>query len=369
MADEVWILGGAGRSGREAAQVLAAAGVPLVLVGRDGARLRDVSAQVDGARTLVAGSVAAMIGEIGQQRPAVVVNTVGPFAATAGPIARACLAAGSYADLGNDFAAASAVLGLHQDAVAAGRTLVTGAGFGVLATESVVVRLCEGRPGALRVRTDAVPSVALEAGVLGEALAATIIDGVPAGGRRYTDGRLVRARVGGDRLRLTLPDGSPVTTASIPFGELVAAQRASGAPSVVSASSEVPSSPAVQAVLPLAAALLKIGPLRDLARRRLARVSFADRPGPRQHSWGRAHVQWPDRTSRTGWLRTGDASVFTAAVLAEVARRLLAGDGQPGAYTPAALFGASLAETCGGQFLLDGQPDHVDGQPGRVGRG
>jgi hypothetical protein len=42
---------------------------------------------------------------------------------------------------------------------------------------------------------------------------------------------------------------------------------------------------------------------------------------------------------------------------AEIARRLLAGDGRPGAYTPAALFGATLAESCGGEYL--------PAQPGR----
>jgi len=360
VVDEVWILGGAGRSGRATAANLAAVGVSPVLVGRDAARLKEVAVRVGGARAVVADSVDAMIAQIRRERPAVVVNTVGPFAATAAPLAQACLPASSYVDLGNDFLAASAVLALHEQAAAAGRTLVTGAGFGVLATESVVVTLCEGRAAPERVRTHAVPSVELEAGVLGEALAATIIDGVPEGGRRYARGRLVRARVGGEREHLTLPDGSQVTTASIPLGELVAAQRASGAPLVVAASSEVPSSAAARAVLPLASALLSIGPLRTLARRRLARVRFGDRPRPRDHSWGRADVQWADGTHRVGWLRAGDASTFTAAVLAEVARRLLHGEGRPGAYTPAALYGPSLAEACGGEFVLDGQPDHVE---------
>lgn len=218
MADEVWILGGAGRSGRATAVTLAAAGVPVVLVGRDAARLQDAAARVVAARTVVADSVEAMIVEIRRQQPAVVVNTVGPFAATAAPVARACLPSSSYVDLGNDFLAVSALLGLHEQAVAAGRALVTGAGFGVLATESVVVRLCQGRPPAERVRTDAVPSVALEAGVLGESLAATIVDGVPEGGRRYAHGRLVRAQVGGDIAHLTLPDGSRVHHRERPAG-------------------------------------------------------------------------------------------------------------------------------------------------------
>ncbi len=360
MTDEVWILGGAGRSGRAAAADLAAADVPVVLVGRDEARLQQASARVGAARWVVAESVELATAEIRRQRPAVVVSTVGPFAATAAPVAQACLPSSAYVDLGNDFLSVSAVLGLQEQAVAAGRTLVTGAGFGVLATESVVVSLCEGRPAAARVRTDAVPSVALEGGVLGEALAATIVDGIPEGGRRYAHGRLVRARVGGDVEHLTLPDGTQVTTASIPLGELVAAQRASGAPFVVSASSEVPSSPVARLVLPVGSALLSFGPLRALARRRLARVQLAERQRPRVHSWGRAEVRWADGASRVGWLRTGEASTFTAAVLAEVARRLLHGEGRPGAYTPAALFGPSLAEACGAELLLDGPLDRAE---------
>jgi len=344
MSDEVWILGATGRSGRSIAAQLLARGVTPVLVGRDATRLQAVATQVAGARAVVADSVAAMAAEIRRQRPAVVVHTVGPFAATAVPIAQACLPAGSYLDLGNDVIAASGVLALHRQAVAAGRTLVTGAGFGVLATESVVVALCEGRGPAAQVRTDMVPSVELEPGVLGESLAATILDGLPHGGRRYEHGQLVRARVGGDATRLVLPDGSTVT--------LVAAQRASRAPSAVAASSEAPTGPAVRAILPVASALLSIAPLRAFAKRRLAQIKIAGREAPRQHSWAHAHVTWPDGSTREGWLRLGSASLFTAATSAEVAARLLTGQGRPGAYTPAALFGPSLAEICGGELLM-----------------
>jgi hypothetical protein len=159
--------------------------------------------------------------------------------------------------------------------------------------------------------------------------------------------------LGGDVSQLTLPDGSTVTTASIPLGELIAAQRASGAPSVVAASSEAPSSPMVRAVLPLATALLAIGPVRAFAKRRLAQVKIKSKERPREYSWGHARLQWADGTTSEGWLRVGEAQAFTGAVPAEVVRRLLAGEGRPGAYTPAALFGPSLAEACGGEYLIE----------------
>jgi short subunit dehydrogenase-like uncharacterized protein len=359
MGTEVWILGGTGRSARAIAAELVSGGVTPVLVGRDAARLADSAARAGNGRTVVAGSVEAMTAEIRRQQPAVVINTIGPFTATAVPVARACLPGSDYVDLANDVAAVTALLGMNGAAAAAGRTVVTGAGFGVTATESVVVKLCEGHPAPTRVRVDMVPSLEVGAGVIGEALAGTILDGLPDvdgggryEGRRYEDGRLVRARIGGDLAHLTLPDGSRVTTASMPLGELIAAQRASGAPSVVAASSEAPSSPAVRAVLPLATALLAIAPVRAFAKRRLARVKVKARERPREHSWGHARLEWADGTTREGWLRVGEAQAYTGAVPAEVARRLLAGEGRPGAYTPAALFGPSLAEACGGEYLI-----------------
>jgi short subunit dehydrogenase-like uncharacterized protein len=161
MSTEVWILGGTGRSARAIAAELVSRGVTPVLVGRDATRL---AAAAGAGRTVVAGSVEAMVAEIRRQQPAVVINTVGPFTETAKPIIQACLPGSHYVDLANDVAAVSTVLGLHEAAAAADRSLVTGAGFGVTATESVVVKLCEGRPAPSRVRVDMVPSLESEEG-------------------------------------------------------------------------------------------------------------------------------------------------------------------------------------------------------------
>ena len=360
MAFEVWILGGAGRSGQVIAAELRQRDLEPVLVGRDSSRLARVAAQVGAERTVTAASIDAMAAEIERQRPAVVINTIGPFTSTSVPLARACLPGSHYLDLANDIGAVLAVLAMNVEALDAGRSLVTGAGFGVTATESVVVALCAGRPRPSAVRVDMVPSLETSDGVIGVALASTILSGLPGvpgggryAGRRFRDGRLVRTAVGGHPRSLDLPDGSRVTTAVIPLGELIAAQRASEAPSVVATSSEAPSTPLFRAAFPLAGVLLSVPPVRRFAVRRLAAVKTTARPRPREHSWGHARIEWPDGTVREGWLQVGEAQGFTGAVPAEVARRLLAGEGSAGAHTPAALFGPGLAESCGGQLSLD----------------
>ncbi len=350
MNAQIWVLGGTGRSGRTIAAQLARHGLTAVLVGRDASRLH-TAAQPTGSETLPAPSLAAAAAEIRQQRPAVVVNTVGPFTTTAPEVIDACRAVGShYVDLANDVAALSAAYGMHDAATRAGHTLVTGAGFGVTATESVVAKLCEGRPAPLWVRVDMVPSIAMEEGTAGEALIGTLLGSLH--GRRITDGRLAPARIFSDAMRLTLPDGSQVTTASMPSGELLAAHRASGARHVLSATSEAPSSPLIPAMMPALGSLMRWGRLRAFTTRHLARVRVEAKTRPREHSWGHAVVTWTDGETREGWLRLGDAQEFTGAVAAEIARRLLTGKGRPGAFTPAALFGTTLAESCGAAYLL-----------------
>ncbi|MFJ4275648.1 saccharopine dehydrogenase NADP-binding domain-containing protein [Streptomyces coelicoflavus] len=354
---EVWIVGATGRVGRGVAARLAAQGLRVVPVGRSRERMRAAGAEAGlppDVRTVVADSAERIADEVVRERPRVVVNTMGAYATTAPVIARACVSVGGhYVDQANDVAAVQGLLALHDEAARAGSTLVTGAGFGVLATEAVVAKLCEERPAPHRVRVDSVASVAVEAGALGVALATGIVDTLTSGGRRYANGRLVASRLGADPRRLVFPDGTSATSAGVASGELLAARAASGAPFVTAASSLAPASPFLRAVLPLLGRLLSVPALRRLAVDRLGRVTVKAAPRPREHSWGHAVVEWSDDTRREGWLRAGEGMAFTTDVTATVTGLLVRGAGRPGSWTPAAAFGHGLATTAGGTFVLD----------------
>lgn len=328
----IWILGAGGRVGRAVAARLRAAGQPLTLAGRRPAEGLDFVGTLDDA-----------LAEIKATRPAVVVHTVGPYTRTAAPVLDACPPGTHYVDVANELTVTSSLLDRHFP----DRTVVTGAGFGVYATESLVLHLRGDRPPAARTRVDAIASVGADPGRLGAALAGTIADGFATGGRAVRDGRVVPFGVGAARERLTTPDGDRVSTAAMPTGELIAAWRAAGADHVTAASVLAPP----RAVAATLGALLKL----PAAEKNLSRVRTSARERPRTHSWAHAHLTWPDGTIRAGWLRAGeDAMDFTASILAEVARRLAAGEGRPGPWTPGALFGPSLAEAVGGAFLPEG---------------
>ena len=344
----IWVLGATGRVGRAVLPRLLDQGEPLVLVGRDSARLRELGT---GLRVVIADTAERMARAIEEERPTVVINTIGNYAETAPIIARACMAhGGHYLDQAADLVAVPRLLGLHDEAAGAGSTLVTGAGFGVLATEAVVAKLCEDRPAPASVRVDAVASVAVEDGLLGTALAASIVDGLATGGRRYRNGSLARSRLGAGPRRLVLPDGEQAATSEAPTAELLAAQRISGAPNVTASSAMLPASPVIRAALPVVGRLLALEPLRRRAVTRLAAIRGKAAPKPRTHSWGHAVVTWPDGTTREGWLKAGEAMDFTAEVTAAVAARLARGEGKPGAYTPAAAFGPDLAVAAGAEI-------------------
>jgi short subunit dehydrogenase-like uncharacterized protein len=349
MADEIWVLGATGRTGRAVAARLHAAGATVVLAGRDRTRLDAVAAGLPGARVRV-GSLEEVLARLSQEAPAVVVNTVGPFGETAVRVARACPPGTHAVDVANELAAVQGVLDLDGEAAATGRVFVTAAGFGAMATESVLLHGCVGQPAPARVRVDAIASVATEAGTIGASLAGSILGDLPAGGRRVEHGRLTSDRVGSAADRFDTPDGDRVSTGSLPSGELLAAWRGSGAESVVAASAMVPTGP-VTRLVPAVGLLLRVPGASRLAIRGLARVPMKAADRPRVHSWARARIEWADGTVRVGWLRCGDALDFTAAAAAEVALRLARGEGRPGAHTPAALFGPEIAVAAGGEFL------------------
>lgn len=362
MNEEIWVLGATGRTGRLIAERLHRAGRSVVLVGRNAERLATLAAELattagtDSRQPrIVCGSLEETLFQLTPSAPAVVVNTVGPFRTTAAQVAAACPPGTHYVDVANEMPASQDILDLDRAATATNRTLVTGAGFGVFAVESILLHLCQGEPTPTRVRVDALASVATEPGPIGAALASSILDGLPAGGRAVEGGRLVRSSVGGRATRLTTPDGDAVVTGSAPTSELLAAWKATGAGSVVAGSSMIPTGTAVRLAIPVASQVMRIPAVARFAVNRLARVQLKAAPMPTAHSWGHARVQWSSGRVREGWMRTGDGMDFTVAVAAEVALRLAQGQGRPGAFTPGSLFGPELVDAVGGEFVIEGE--------------
>jgi short subunit dehydrogenase-like uncharacterized protein len=345
----IWIFGATGLSGRAIARELVRGGADVVLVGRDEDKLAAVGRSIGGSSNQrVVSGLTALVELIDAEKPDVVVNAVGPYGITSLPLARACLAAGAhYVDQANELEPVQQLLELDAEARAREVTLLTGAGFGVLATEALVVELRDGRSPAARAMVAALPAVQQ----LGSSVLASAVDAIAYGGRRYRDGRLVRRRLGADHERIPLPNAPARDALAVPTGELEATRRASGAGDVLAYSSEVPTGPLVRAVLPAVSALLALRPIRAGIQRLISRVRLTPPAKTGDVSWAYARLEWADGSRREAWLRTGEGYAFTARVAALAAERLGDGTAVPGAFTPGALFGAELARLAGGEIV------------------
>ncbi|BDZ47772.1 membrane protein [Frondihabitans sucicola] len=353
MTNDIWILGATGRTGRDVAARLDREGVDLVLAGRSRSTLDALAGELGGRPRVSVGSLDENLRRLAQDPPRVVVNTVGPFATTSRQVSEALPDGTHYVDISNEFSGFEDVFGLDERAKRKGQTLVKGAGYGVMGTEAAILRLCEGRPRPARVRVDSLPTLALAAGPLGAALAGSVVEVIRFGGREVRGGSLVRSATASHPRTIVTPEGDSLFTGGGASGDLFAAWRASGAEAVVAASMAAPSNPVVRRViLPILGVLIRIPGAPAFLSGRIAKIKLKEGSMARTATWGHAEAEWPDGTTSEAWLRTGDAGVFTADVFAEVALRLLRGEGKPGAFTPGALFGADLAEAAGATITL-----------------
>jgi saccharopine dehydrogenase (NAD+, L-lysine-forming) len=314
------VVGASGTMGRLIALEAVRRELDVVLAGRAGERLADVARTLPSGRARVAvvdvGDAAAVGAVVGPGD--VVVNTVGPFSRFAEPVVEACLRSGTaYVDLANELAAVRAVLERDADARERGVQLVTGAGFGVVATETLALILKHASPERLEsVYVAAAQAVAYAT----RGVQATIQDSLAQGSPRYVDGQLVAGALGEGATTIQLPDGQremmPVAS-----GDLIAAQRATGAPNVVAyaAVRGERGEPATEAKEMRSVAV---------ARGRTARGAEIE-----------ADITF------------GEGFAASAAIAVEVAVRTI-GQARPGAWTPGQLFGTELALACGGVVRL-----------------
>ena len=322
VTSDVLLLGAAGNSGRLVAAELAARGLSVRLAGRRRGPLEDLARVLgaDGASTDVrsvdvsdAASLAEAIVGVG-----VVLSTIGPFTRQAGPVIDACLAAGvPYVDIANEWPAVRGLLDRDEEARAHGVTLVTGAGFGPAATETLVLRLVErlgGVPDVVRVAAAA--GVSRQSDGVRQTIQESLSHGVAV---TYRHDQVIQEALGSGATILTF-GGAQREMLPGPVGDLEAARLASGAANVVA----YIANPA-------------------------ARSSGTD-----SYTW--AEVRGPDGHTLAAELHTGEGVRATAAIAAETTRRVLAG-AEPGAWTAGRLFGAALVtDATGAHVTVNGQP-------------
>ena len=346
------IYGSTGFTGRLIAQRAVEAGFAPVLAGRNEDRVRR-QADFLGTpwRTVSLNSIEALtdaLSDIGA-----VVHAAGPFVVTAPPMLEACLRARThYLDVSGELPVFQEAIGRDSEALRAGVMLMPGAAWSVVATDCLAAHVAQRLPAAKYLRLGMTQSRLYSRGTARSAFGLMSAEVII---RR--NGRLTSVPIG--RLERTFDFGEGERTSmALSWPDAVSAYHTTGIPNIeaymeVGAAARVLAPltarigeafqlPVLRPLLRLSAALLPEGPAE--AARKLAQPVIV------------AEVEDAWRRVIRARLTTVDGYDFTALAAVAIAKRVLAGEFEPGFRTPGRVYGADFVLGIDGATRIDLDP-------------
>ncbi|WP_395608041.1 saccharopine dehydrogenase family protein [Pseudomonas sp. B22129] len=313
------IYGATGYTGRMAAEQAKELGLNLVIAGRDEARLASLAAALGVPYRVFVAQESRLEGID------VLLNFAGPFAHTAEPLMRACIASGT------DYLDITAEINVYRLAEQLGSgadvMLLPGVGWDVVPTDCLAMHV------ASRVRQPRALNIALQVpGTMSRGSAMSVGEILGAGVMVRIDGALV-ATPDAPLQHLDFGDG-PVLCAPLSFGDLVSAWHSSSIPNIAMFV-HVTGEAFPEGDL----SLLPDGPTQTQRDAHRARAV--------------AEVTGADGSVARSVIETVNGYSYTPLAAVEAARRVLGGERRPGFETPAKLFGVGFAQTIAGTRIID----------------
>lgn len=313
------IYGATGYTGRMAAEHAKALGLDLLIAGRNEARLASLAATLDVPYRVFAADAGQLEGID------VLLNFAGPFAHTAEPLMRACIASGT------DYLDITAEINVYRLAERLGSgaqvMLLPGVGWDVVPSDCLAMHV------ARRVQQPHTLRLALQVpGAMSRGSAMSVSEILGAGVMARINGELVATP---DAALQSLDFGAgPVLCAPLSFGDLVTAWHSSAVPNIAMFV-HITGEAFPEGDL----SLLPDGPTqaqRDAHRARAV-----------------AEVTGADGSVARSVIETVNGYSYTPLAAVEAARRVLAGERRPGFQTPAKLFGVGFAQSIAGTRIID----------------
>jgi short subunit dehydrogenase-like uncharacterized protein len=339
-----WLLYGAnGYTGALIARLAVQRGERPVLAGRSQQPITALAAEL-GLQHRVFGLTDPDAIRRGLDGMTAVVHCAGPFSATAGPMARACVNAGvHYVDITGEIEVFEELHQLHDRARAAGSVLLPGAGFDVVPTDCVAAMLAEALPGASRLDL-----AFMVGGGPSPGTAKSMVEGMRNGGKARIDGVIQTVPMGWRTIRAGFPSG-PRTVTSIPWGDVSTAYYSTGIRDITTYTAVPAAALRANQLLGLHR-LLRLGPALRLAQAaagRSAGPSEARRDRTRAEVWGRATAG--ERAAHATLTMPNAYDLTADSVLRAIAKL---GSVSPGTHTPSTAFGPRYVTELDGVTLV-----------------
>lgn len=271
---------------------------------------------------------------------ALVVHAAGPFQHTARQMAEACLRTGAhYIDINGDIAVFELLKQFDAAAKQRGIMVMPGAGFDVVPTDCVALRLKKKLPGA----TDLKLAFVTQGGSVSHGTAMTMASKIGEGGARRRNGKIVRAPLGRKGMWIAI-EGKRFFVMSIPWGDVSTAYTTTGIPNIETFTGMKPSTYRLLKLQPLFNWLLRTRFMRSyikgIIKKRPAGPSDEARAKARSLIWGQATNAQGERVTEK--LICPDGYTLTMHTALIIAKKILEGRFTPGYQTPAAAYGADL---------------------------
>ncbi|MDB4975021.1 MAG: integral rane protein [Myxococcaceae bacterium] len=289
-----------------------------------------------------------------------VFHAAGPFVDTSDPMIRACLATRThYVDITGEVPVFRNTYGYDQLAREAGVVLMSGVGFDVVPTDCLALYVAKHLPGITELEIAIAGIEGLSAGT-----AKSMLDGAGSGMLARRDGLLrpLPFGKGGKRVRFVDRERSVLP---IPWGDLESGYRSTGVPNITTymafprklAEGAEKTWRLSAAGAPLLRAALARPAIRGLLGKLIERRIQG--PDPKVRKNGKAFVWVGGRDAggraRDAWLQTPDAYTFTALSGVRSVEHILARK-LAGALTPSAAFGEDFVLEIEGVERFDQLP-------------
>ena len=340
-SDSVLLYGANGYTGALIAKYAAQYGLQLILAGRREEAIKPLANELNLSYKIID------INNAGQLKDAlngvkVVIHAAGPFADTARQMIDACLQTGThYLDINGDISVFEKIKRYDAAAKEKDIMLLPGAGFDVVPTDCMALRLKNKLPDA----TDLKLAFASIGGAVSHGTAMTMVSKLGYGGAARENGKIVKQALGKEGMWVDFGE-KRLFVMSIPWGDVSTAYYTTGIPNIQVFTAI---KRGVYRMIKLQGTfnwLLRMewvkGIIRKKIKRRPAGPTDQMRSNAKSFIWGEVKNEKGEVVS--DHFTCADGYTLTAHSCLVIARKVLEENFKPGYQTPAACYGEELVK-------------------------
>lgn len=347
-SNSVLLYGANGYTGVLIAKYAAQFGVQPILAGRREEAIKPLANELNLAYKIIDINNAAQLKEA-LQGIKVVIHAAGPFADTAKQMIEACLQTGThYLDINGDISVFETIKRYDAAAKEKNIMLLPGAGFDVVPTDCMALRLKNKLPDATHLKL----AFASVGGSISHGTAMTMVSKLGEGGAARENGKIVRQALGKEGMWVDFGEKKPASrqgglfVMSIPWGDVSTAYSTTGIPNIQTFTAI---KPGIYRMMKLQGAfnwLLRMGWVKNMIQKKIksrpAGPSDEMRSNAKSFVWGEVRNAIGEVVS--DHFTCADGYTLTAYSCLIIAKKVLEGNYKPGYQTPAACYGEGLVK-------------------------